>query len=236
MKTKTPSGKIARIALILMAGILLVSNAVFAQQESRNVYDFTEVSYALPGRLEITQGNKEQLILIGDKDDLERITTKTEGNELKIYCKENNVRLGDVVVKLTVTDLKELSVAGSADVEFMNEFSTHKFEVELAGSGNIECKTIKVESLELSMAGSGDMIFGGKVNDGLEIEIAGSGEIDCSNLEAKNVEVEIAGSGEAKVWATEKLDSEIMGSGDIYYKGNPRVESSVAGSGKTHTL
>jgi hypothetical protein len=224
------------ISLTLVAILLLSLSQVISAQQKREVSGFDKISYAISGKLEITQGSKEELLLVGDADDLAKITTRVEGNELKIYTKDNNTRLGEVKVMVTVKNLNGLSVAGSGEVEFKSDLNTGDFSLELSGSSNITCPTILAKGVKINLAGSGDIKMGGKLEKGLKISIAGSGDIDCSNLEAKEVQVDIAGSGNTRVWATDKLETNIVGSGSVYYKGHPLVDSETTGSGSTKPL
>lgn len=234
MKQSIMHRRFAGIAAVLL--FLSFTQVAFTQQEKRDVSGFNKISYSIAGDLEITQGDKEELILIGESDDLEKIITRVDDGNLKIYTKINFSHQGKVKVKVTVKELDELSLAGSGNVKFMTDLKTSEFEMDLSGSGNINCENITGKEVEISLAGSGNIYMGGELEEELEISIAGSGNVDCANLKAKEVEVSIAGSGNAKVWATNELESNIVGSGSVYYKGNPIVDAETSGSGKTKPL
>jgi hypothetical protein len=216
--------------------VLLCCNNLFAQGENRPVSGFDEVSYSLPGKLIIVQGNTESLVLEGSRNDMERIITVVEGSSLKIYTRQGTRDLGDVTCKITVKELHKLSVAGSGDVVIRPELKTHDFKIALSGSADIRCESVSATSIDLDLAGSGNIDMKGSVNNDLEVSIAGSGNVDASELRAREAEVNIAGSGNARVWATEKLGSNIVGSGSVYYKGNPLVNAETSGSGRTISL
>lgn len=234
MKQSMMHRKFKGISIVLL--FLSFTQFTSAQQVKRDVSDFNEISFSIAGDLEITQGNKEELLLIGEADDLEKIITRVEDGNLKIYTKNNFSHMGKVKVKVTVKELNELSLAGSGNVKFMTDLKTDEFEMDLSGSGNIRCEKITGNEMEINLAGSGNVYMGGELAEELEISIAGSGNVDCANLKAKEVEVSIAGSGDAKVWATDELESSIVGSGSVYYKGNPVVDAETSGSGKTKPL
>jgi hypothetical protein len=233
MKQSVLYRRFAGIATVLL--FFSFTQVTFAQQEERDVSGFDRISYSLSGDLEITQGNKEELIIIGDSEDIDKIITEVKDGKLKIYKKNNSSRIGDVKVKVTVKDLSALSVAGSGNVEFKSDLKTEEFEMDLSGSGNISIPNITTEEIELNLAGSGNIRMGGEAEE-LELNIAGSGDVDCANLKTSETEVNIAGSGDAKVWATGELESNIVGSGNVYYKGNPLVDAETSGSGKTKPL
>ncbi len=225
--------KFSFLALTLVVACSI--NQLSGQEENRDVSGFNSISFILPGTLEIVQGTKESLVLKGSVEDLEKIITKVEGEELKIYTKSHGVNLSDVRIYITVVNLDELNIAGSGDVSIKNALTGNDFELNLSGSGDVYCNRIEVSELEINLAGSGDVTIAGKVNE-VEISVAGSGDVTADELESEEAEVSIAGSGSVKVWATKKLESSIVGSGDVYYKGNPLVDSDTIGSGSIRSL
>jgi hypothetical protein len=221
---------------LLTLGLMLIGPLAFGQKEKREVSDFSQIGYSLPGSMEIIQSDKVSLVLEGDKDDLERIITRVEGKELKIYTKNSSSGLGQVKVYVTVTELEELSVAGSGDVTIKSRLKTDELEIQLSGSGNIQCEDLEANEVDIDLAGSGDILLGGVAENELEINIAGSGDVKAEDLQTKAADVNIAGSGSVKVWATDELESNIVGSGSVYYKGNPLVDAETMGSGKTKPI
>jgi len=89
-----------------------------------------------------------------------------------------------------------------------------------------------VGSVELSIAGSGDITIG-NIAGGISIEIAGSGEVKAQSVNGP-VKIEVAGAGDITIDSGKatSFDVEIMGAGDIKFGGeanNPKVE--MFGSG-----
>ena len=220
---------------VILLTLGIAAQSVCGQQEERAVSGFEGISYSLPGTLEIVQGTNEGLILQGDEKVFEQIITKVEDGELKIYSKSHGSGLSDVTVIVTVIKLESLAVAGSGEVTIKDILKVNELEFSLSGSGNITCNRLEASETEISIAGSGDMTIGGKVHE-VEISVAGSGDVFADNLESEEAEVSIAGSGSVKVWATKELESSIVGSGNVSYRGNPLVEAETSGSGCTKPL
>ncbi len=230
--------KLRTTSIVLLAAVLIFagSNLVFAQTEERNVSGFDEISYSLPGKLIIEQGNTESLRIKADKDDLEKIITKVEGDHLRIYAKNGNYHMNDVEIFVTVKELEAISLAGSGDVIVKGDLKTEELKVSLSGSGDVTVASLTAEEVDASLAGSGDIRLGGKLSSELEISIAGSGDVDASELQVQEADVSIAGSGNVKVWVEEDLDVSIVGSGNVYYKGRPIIDASSTGSGSTRPI
>ncbi|MGD2035194.1 MAG: head GIN domain-containing protein [Bacteroidales bacterium] len=224
------------IVIMLSFVFLIACVSVEAQKQKRDVSDFTEISYSLPGTLEIVQSDDVSLAIEGDDDDLERIITKVDGNKLKIYTKHGSSGLNNVKVFVHVRELEEISGAGSGDIIIRSKFKGGELEVNLSGSGNFKGEEIVCRNFDLDIAGSGDAYLGGVVDGEIDFDIAGSGSIKAENMKAGTADISIAGSGSAKVWVTERLETNIVGSGDVYYKGNPLVDAEAIGSGRTRPI
>lgn len=101
----------------------------------------------------------------------------------------------------------------------------------LAGSQNLTIAGYRQDSLDATLAGSGDLNISGAA-DRLKINIAGSGDVDAAALTVKDASVNIAGSGDATIAPTASVDVNIAGSGDVELTTHPaNVKSSVFGSG-----
>jgi hypothetical protein len=221
---------------VVSLAFLLISPAIYGQKEKREVLDFSKIAYSLPGTLEIVQSDKASLALEGDNEDLERIITKVEDNKLKIYTRKGSNGLGNVKVYVSVVELSDLSIAGSGNVIVKSKLKTNDLDLELSGSGNLQCEELMAKEVDLDLAGSGNIFLGGVAENEVEINIAGSGDVNAENLKTKEAEVNIAGSGSVKIWVTDELESKIVGSGDVYYKGNPLVDAETMGSGSTKPI
>jgi hypothetical protein len=180
-------------------------------RETRAVGDFTEVSLSAPVDVHVTQGPAASLVLEGDAEALARIETVVESGRLKIRTRPRDHWSWNrkVTARLTAPRIEALAIAGS---------------------GDITAPALSGQFLRVSIAGSGDVRLGGKV-DGFTASIAGSGDIRAGELEANDVKVSIAGSGDATVRAVNALAVNVSGSGDVRYFGEPTVRQSIAGSG-----
>lgn len=179
--------------------------------QAREAKGFNAVELAIPGKMEIVQGDKEGVTITADDNLLPQIETYVEGEALRIrFRKGLNVRTQTPIrVLLHVKALRAISLAGSADV--------------LAPS-------LTARDLAVRISGSGDVQLGGKA-DSLEVKISGSGDVKAGKLEAQSAKVSIAGSGGVTLWAKQSLEVSVAGSGDVRYYGDPTVAKKIAGSG-----
>ena len=216
----------ALIAATLAAGAL-AAPAAFAETitgsgtpltQERSVSGFHGLAVAVPGQLEIVQGNAEKLTITGDDNVVPQIETVVEGGALRIRFR----------------DRKNLSVILKAPLRMV--LSVKALDaIAVAGSGDVQAPALSSTHLRLSIAGSGNVVLGGK-GESLAVDIAGSGGLKAQRFEAQSAKVDIAGSGGATVWARGKLTASIAGSGDVRYYGDPTVTRSIAGSGSVQRL
>src|SRR6056297_2824087 len=166
--------------------------------------------------VEIVAAKEGQLTLPGESNLLEYIITEVRNGKLVIKT-ENNINLKP-------SDWKN-GIRITVPVERINAIS-------LSGSGDIVGKTtLKSETLDTAMSGSGDITLSGNTTD-FSATISGSGDIKAFDLAADNVDATVSGSADIKVTANKMLKARVSGSGDITYRGNPeKIDTKTSGSG-----
>ena len=202
--------------------------------ETRNVGDYDGIKCA--GSLDyiLVRGTEGNLKIEGEENLLEYIVTKIKGNNLVVKVEDGvNLRPSwNKTIKITIPfeDINRVSLSGSGDLWSEDTINAEDLDVSLAGSGDIILK-VEANSIDGSVSGSGDLTIKGKTNN-LEASVAGSGDFHGFNLEANHTVVSVAGSGDAEVVSNESLKARVAGSGDIEYRGNPKKEDTkVSGSG-----
>lgn len=175
----------------------------------------------------------------GAARDLDLLDIRMDGHSLAIgTVKQRKVRFsGDVLVQVTLPELKQLTINGSGDIKASGTGTTTSLELHVLGSGAILLtgprKTgqltvavngsgaVKVEGVavsgtsKVSMLGSGDVLVAGST-DRLELSLSGSGDADVSGLSiAKGGQVTTMGSGDVLLNSTVPLSVVNMGSGRV---------------------
>ncbi len=205
-------------ALITFTAIVCLSVAsgqLRAEDQIRDVAAFDSVVLGGSGILKITVGGDHSVILEGDPRLLEDVETTVKGGRLLIKRESDwsffgRKDYGALTAHVRMPKLEEAM---------------------LAGSGDIEVKELNGGKTSLVIAGSGDIEADGKL-DFLDLTINGSGDVNMPDLEVTDAEVTINGSGDVLVRVSGNLDATINGSGDIEYVGDPaRISRSVRGSG-----
>lgn len=234
MKKKT------RLLALSITTCLLVSctsNVITGQmtKESRDLPSFEGVSLAFSGDVYITQGSPQHVEIEADKNILEIIETKMEGNVLVLKYKNGQWRdLGKVTVHITMPGISSLSIAGSGDLICNNPVQVHEIELRVSGSGSLKMNRLTFHEIDATITGSGNISLNGNGNPGeLEARITGSGNLNAGELSVGEAVINITGSGSATVFVVKELETNITGSGSVHYKGNPIINANAVGSGRT---
>ncbi len=200
--------------------------------ETRTTDEYDGIKCAGSMDFVLLSGDEGKIILEGDSNLLQYITTEVKDDNLIIKVKKGiNMSYKNNAIKITIPfeDIDVVSLAGSGDLFSNDTIITDKLSVSLAGSGDVKLD-IKTDFVKGAIAGSGDLTLEGNTNK-LEAKVAGSGDFHGFGLEANETDVSVAGSGDAEVVCNKVLKARVAGSGDIVYKGNPEKDTKVAGSG-----
>ena len=227
--------KVICSAILLMALILATGLVSGQSKETRNVRNFTKVSFGVAGDLFIKIGPEYNLVIEGDKRILDEIETEVSGDRLTI--KKDNWRFSlnndeRVTINLTMPEIEGLGVSGSGKAQIMETVEADNLSLNVSGSGKLLTAGLNVDDLDCGISGSGDIILGsgGSIDNG-QISISGSGGFSGEEIEIDHLEVHISGSGNCRCRAGDSLEAHVSGSGNVTYIGNPKVDARVSGSG-----
>lgn len=209
-------------------------------KETRNVKDFTKVSFGVAGNLYINIGPEFKVVLEGEKKYLDEIITDVSGGKLVIKNENwrmNNWRMNEkVTVYITMPELAGLGVSGSGKAEIKDAIKGSDLNLSVSGSGKLYASEVTVSTLDCSISGSGDISMGnGGSCSKAGISISGSGNYFGESYKIGSAEIHISGSGNCECNVTESLRASISGSGNVTYEGKPKLDAHVSGSGKVRS-
>ncbi|MBN1211433.1 MAG: DUF2807 domain-containing protein [candidate division Zixibacteria bacterium] len=205
MRKKYIPALLAALFLFPVLSPQLSAEGLFSSEQTsqeRKLDSFDRIELDGSADLFITFGGEQKVTVRADKDQLDKVVTENVGRRRLLIETDHYRSRVDIEIEITVPELKRLS---------------------LFGSGNVEVVNIDGKYFDLLVEGSGDVILEGKVEE-LEITVDGSGDVDASDLTAEDVYVEINGSGDVDVYAEETIYSSVNGSGDVKVHGSPKNE------------
>ncbi len=220
-----------------MSGIITTEQRAFSGASQVVLHDYGEVI--------ITLGDREGLIIEGDKDLLKSIETVVEEGTLHIRIRTGLFdKLGHALsttlsqkplrFRLGMKELSGLYIKGAGRVRVSSPVDTQDMTISLQGAGSIDLPSLTAETLKVDFGGTGRLDVAGEVW-GQSVLLTGAGNYSAPNLVSARSTIEIRGAGKATVWAEEELQVIIRGVGSVDYYGTAELTTSKSGLGNvTH--
>lgn len=225
------------MAVVLMA-FLLIPAVTKADEQTRKVDPFSEISLRISAKVHLEQGSKYNLEIVAKPSTLDEIITEVKDGKLIIRFPNKNYfwktfQPGEVTIYVTMPEIKGLGISGSGDIVADDLLKTKEIELAVSGSGNIRLSELAAERVTALISGSGDIVLAGSRDaQDLSVSISGSGNFKALDFSADDVSVKVSGSGNVGVGANKNLYVRLFGSGNVTYKGRPLIDQAISGSGK----
>jgi hypothetical protein len=227
---------------VLLFALILTGIQVQADEQSRKVDPFNEVSLRIGARVLLKQGPKQNLEIVAKASTLEELITEVKDGKLIIRFPNENFfwssfNPGEIKIYITTPEINGLGVSGSGDIIAEDGINTKTIDMAVSGSGNIKLSELSAERVVSTISGSGNIILSGKTAaQNLIVNISGSGNFKGLEYSADDVTVKVSGSGNVGVGANNNLFIRLAGSGNVTYKGDPSIDQSIAGSGSVRSV
>lgn len=240
------------IATLLIAAILLAGcgsitfqgsgNMIYGSgkitSENREVSGFSQVEFSGSGEAQITQGDRESLIIEADDNIMPYLTSQVVNGTLKLGLKPGTSisTSRGIHYTLTVKSLNQIVTSGSLNVS-TGALNADSLAFHTSGSGNVSAASAQAKTITVSTSGSGNVEVKGGKADTISASLSGSGNLNAPALESQSAHITTSGSGKATVWVKSLLDGSTSGSGDINYYGSPAsFNVRTSGSGRANNL
>ncbi|HEY3372299.1 MAG TPA: head GIN domain-containing protein [Prolixibacteraceae bacterium] len=227
-------------AFFLLA-LLLTGTRLQAEEQTRKVDSFTEISLRIGANVHLEQGNKQSLEIEAKSSTLEELITEVKDGKLIIRFPNKNMfwntfQPGEITIHITMPEVNALGVSGSGDIIAEDPIKTKEIDLAVSGSGNIKLEELSAQRVKSAISGSGNIVLAGKETaQDLSIVISGSGNFKGMDYSANDVTVKLVGSGNVGIEAKNNLYIRLAGSGNVTYKGKPSIDQSTTGSGSVRS-
>ena len=226
-------------AIVFMAMAIWPACAIGTWETAsiRAVTGFEGVSFAIPGQLIITQGDRETLEIEALAGDLPNIVTEVRDGTLFIgrRGKEPFSPFRTPVFRLTVKKVAALETHSSGSIT-AGGLSADTLRILISSSGGVSIDSLDAESLDVRISSSGSVRVAGNVNR-QNILLTSSGGYVGGQLESRSAIVRVSSSGSATLRVSDSLEAVVTSSGNVRYNGNPPVRNlRVTSSGRAIRL
>jgi hypothetical protein len=200
------------------------------ETENRTVSEFQKINFTTTGKVYITQGATQSLVVKAQRNVLDELNTNVSGGELRISFRRCIKSASPIEIHITMPQIQGIRLSGSGDVEGINRWQVNNLDLQLSGSGNIRAQFDALNTFA-QLSGSGKIAVNGTTLD-FNSNLSGSGKVEAFGLISDNCEAQISGSGSMEINVSQQLNAKISGSGSIWYKGTPNINSQISGSGR----
>ena len=201
--------------------------------------------------LTVRQGATPSLLIIGDKEYVNKVTVTQRGDTLTIDTDSGrgwnigNTNKRDLRAELTVPNFSELESTGVGSTEVQG-FSGSELKIALDGAGavtvdsnyrnlvarlggvgSMTLNSANADSVDLKLRGAGHIGIKG-TSKTLHADLGGVGGLDARKLVADAVELDMSGMGGATVYARNSAKVKLSGMGSATVYGKPAIRSTDA--------
>lgn len=202
--------------------------------QSREVGDFSRISFSGMGDLLISQSNYPGLSIDAEDNIIDFLKTEVYDGTLHVNFKDANAfnihNTKPIVIKASVTKLEGIRFSGSGSIATQNQLDINDLKLSISGSANVDLN-VKGNKLTTILSGLGQITSRGSVNS-QEIWLSGSGIYQGQDLTSETVTINLSGAGKVTIDAKRSLDVSISGAGTVWYLGDPKIHQVISGSGK----
>ena len=224
------SRRLRRQVLTLLA---LLPALAAAQAPEGKLYTpgaFERLDVAGAAEVKLTQGESDQVFVIGDARTQKNVQVELSGRRLLIRSTDswkfwNTSRLQ---VEVQMRAMTHLMLSGASDLHAPAAFKAEQLSVSISGAGQVRFDELTAEHLRFGISGAGDGLLRGQVGT-LSLDVSGKGKLMAEDLRARQARVSISGIGNASLWVTEDLRVSVSGVGSVDYWGKPQVQRSSSG-------
>jgi len=206
------------------------------KEDVRKLETFSGIGISVSADVFYTPGNTHEIRIEGDSKDVDDLITEVKNGFLQVKYKSWRIRHSKVTLYITSNELEAVNISGSAKFKSGEPITSDEMELTMSGSGGILFEKLTADEVDVRISGSGNLELQSGSADELDASISGSGKLNAETFEVSEFSASISGSGGVRITATEELDVRISGSGKVYYHGTPRVNSTSSGSGKVVAL
>jgi hypothetical protein len=227
----------ALLAAALAAGALLTVHVLAQQARTFTPGPFDSMSISGVARIELTQGDSDQVTVIGDHDAQRSVQLAVTRGELQIATHGGWKfwNRDPVEMKVQMRSIKGLNISGASDIIASRPLVCDSLDVNISGKGEVRLGKLTARQLDFEISGAGAGEVAGKV-DKLIVNVSGAGKIMADKLRAATADVNISGAGSTDLWVTDELNVTVAGVGAVSYWGQPKVTQKVSALARMNAL
>jgi hypothetical protein len=227
-----------KLSILFIAIILGANIQCFAfssdRTETRNIKNFNAIKVSSGIDLYLRMGETEEVKVVADADDIEKVITEVTNGTLKIYMKSNNSNWNWGITKsrkvyVSVKELVKLDASSGSDVNTENTITGENLAVKASSGSDVNLE-IHIKNFSLDTSSGSDARISGKTKN-FEASSSSGSDIKAQDLESVICKVSVSSGSDATVNVSDELYAKASSGGDVRYYGNPQVKDINESSG-----
>ena len=170
---------------------------------------FDKITVSAPVEVNITCGQKQNLVITSDDKSIAKVITEVVNGELFIKVESHHARISKKTkIDICVESLNALRASGACDVNIPQYTFCEDFELRVSGASDVLIGNLEVKGMlnaQVSGASDLDIIF--KAGKSV-FQVSGASDVDIDHIEAE--EIEVTASGASDVDIRGKVDNLII--------------------------
>lgn len=221
---------ILRWLCALPACIALATSALAQEGRMYTPGPFDRLNLLGIARVELTQGDKDQVFVVGNDAAQRTVRLSLSGGQLQVRAEDGWKfwNQDPLQLKIQMRQIKELGISGASDVVAPLPIKSDALDVHISGQGNVRMTELSANLLKFGISGAGSGDLAGNVAE-LQLRVSGKGKLQADKLKATRAGVQISGVGNADIWVTDELRVMVSGIGSVNYWGKPLLKRTVSG-------
>lgn len=198
--------------------------------ETRDVGgDFSGIEVNGDVRLLLTQADASSVRVVADDNIQAEVDIRRSGSELVIEHESGTCESGDIIVYVSMKDLRKIDASGAVEIVGQSPFKVGDIELSLKGANTLSME-LDAATVETNSSGASEISLKGQAGRHV-LDMSGATELDAFNFIVGEYEVESSGAGSAQINVLNRLDVESAGATEILYKGNPsKIKTNNSGA------
>jgi hypothetical protein len=227
-----------KIITFLFIALTAINISAFSadsnKTENRSLKNFNAVKVSSGIDLYLKMGDSENVEVVADDDDIDRIITEVRDGTLHIYMKNNsifNFNFGSRSKKVyvTVKELNMVDASAGSDVASENVLTGDNLEIEASSGSDIKLDVI-YKNLSLDVSSGSDAKIAGKTKN-FSAEASSGSDINAKDLESVICKARASSGSDISVRVSDEIYARASSGSDINYYGNPQIKDINESSG-----
>ena len=228
-----------KVLVILFLSLIISTSCIFmgpslngdgnVVEENRKTGNFEEIKVSRGMNVYISQGDFTKVVVKADKNLLDAIETRMEGDVLKITSIANIRKASEKKVFVTTPDISIIQVSAGSNVFSETLIKSKNLDLSCSAGSNLKLE-VETGNLEVSVSAGSNVKLDGET-DFMQGKASSGSNIKAEGLTAEQCEARV--SSGANIWISVQKDLRAHASsgGNIFYYGQPEATDIEKSSG-----